>query len=417
MKTTTLITKNEKGQAVIMAAFALFAILAVLGLAIDLGRFVVVRAELSKAVDGAALAGARVLPTGRSNAQKAAYEYAQMNFADDYMSTASHRFSVRFDPDPTHARIGVTGAADMPSMFLKLVGIHHTTVTAFAEAERRPLSVALVLDNTESLSKGFSGTDAIGYLRTAAGKFVRFFDDDMDQMALVLFSTGTELRFPLGHDFTSSMTATTGSMAAVAFTNLSDGLIAGRNELQNDPNRASFRALVFFTDGRATALRDVFRVGGVPTDAVITGKQDPVSGHVWEQLYQFHRLDEKINGLHYTAPVFPNGSDKTVVNLQSQANQNLRQAAALARREGITIFTIGLGNPSAHEAWKQPDAELLIQIANAPDGIDPRTGGVLANPIYDPNQPKGGFFFAPDATQLDSVFEQVARQIVLRLTQ
>jgi hypothetical protein len=40
----------------------------------------------------------------------------------------------------------------------------------------------------------------------------------------------------------------------------------------------------------------------------------------------------------------------------------------------------------------------------------------VANPSYDPNQPEGGFYFAPDADQLDAVFEQVAREIVLRLT-
>lgn len=72
---------NQRGQAVIMTAAATLAILVVAGLAIDLGRFFVVRAQLSKAVDGAALAGARVLPAGETQAGVAAEEYAHMNFA------------------------------------------------------------------------------------------------------------------------------------------------------------------------------------------------------------------------------------------------------------------------------------------------------------------------------------------------
>jgi Flp pilus assembly protein TadG len=151
MKTITRKLSEENGQAVIMAAFALFALLAVLGLAVDLGRFVVVKAQLSKAVDAAALSGARVLPTGRSRAQTAANEYGEMNFEAGFLGTTSHGFSVSFSPDPAEATVQVDGTTEMPTTFLRLVGIRNVTVRATAEAERRPLSIAIVLDNTESL--------------------------------------------------------------------------------------------------------------------------------------------------------------------------------------------------------------------------------------------------------------------------
>ncbi len=57
-----------------------------------------------------------------------------------------------------------------------------------------------------------------------------------------------------------------------------------------------------------------------------------------------------------------------------------------------------------------------MEIANVRDGVDPVTDEFLVNPSYNPDQPEGGFYFAPDADQLDEVFEQVAREIVLRLT-
>ena len=416
MNTINLDRRQERGSVIIMGAFALLAVIAVSGLAIDSGRYFAVRAELAKAVDAGALAGARVLASGPSRAEAAAQEYAEMNFTSDYMSTTSHGFSSTIDPDPASAKIAVRGTAAMPTTFLRVLGLTTVTVRAFAEAERPPLSVALVLDNSGSLDRSFAGIDAIGYLRTAAGEFIGYFSDDMDQMSLTLFSTGTENHFSLGHNFASSIGTTITGMQAVANTNLSDGLLDGYQQLRSDQNPASIQCIVFFTDGRPTALRDVFMVNGNPIDGVIAGDQNP-GGNVAGQLYRPDRIDQRINGANYTANTFPNGLARTVVNLQSTANQNLLTAAALARSQDITIYTIGLGNPIQPEVWKQPDAALLIQVANAPEGIDPRTGGMLQNPNYNSNQPTGAFYFAPDATELSNVFEQVARDIVLRLTQ
>jgi Flp pilus assembly protein TadG len=416
MKNLKSIIKNNRGQTVVMSVFAIFALLAVLGLAIDLGRFVVVKAQLSKAVDGGALAGASILPRGQERARAAAKEYAQMNFSDEFMNTTDHQFRVHFNSNPTMATVGVRGAAQMPTMFLQLVGIRSVTVLAQAEAERRPLSVALVLDNSYSLDEDYSGADGIGFLREAAENFIWFFDDDMDKMALVLFSTGTVVPYPLQHDFTSSMTSTIRSMSPFWKTNLSDGFNAGYRELANDPDLASIQAMVYFTDGRPTALRDVFSVGGTDVDAVITADQNP-AGKVANQLYEHDRLDRKMPGVFYTGDKLPDGSPRTSRNLQALANQRLLTQANTAREQGILIYTIALGNPANSEHWKQPDAPLLIQMANVPDGIDPRNGSTVVNPNYNPNQPEGGFFYAPDPTQLSVAFERVARLIVLRLTQ
>jgi hypothetical protein len=280
------------------------------------------------------------------------------------------------------------------------------------------LSIAMVLDNTESLGKKFNGIDAIGYLRDAAGSFVGFFDDDMDKMGLVLFSTGTEIEFPLSHGFSGNMTNTILTMKDWNFTNLSDGLIAGRKELEKDHDPTSYRALVFFTDGRPTALREVFTVNGISYDAVLTGQQDPSPvGKVHPALYMYDRLSHTLTPpVTYDAKKFPNGMPKTTANLQYLATGNLRLAAAVAREDGIAIYAIGLGNPRVAESWKKPDARLLMEIANVREGVDPITDEFVVNPSYNPDQPEGGFYFAPDADQLDEVFEQVAREIVLRLT-
>jgi hypothetical protein len=71
--------------------------------------------------------------------------------------------------------------------------------------------------------------------------------------------------------------------------------------------------------------------------------------------------------------------------------------AAEARVAGNVIYTIGLGNGA--------DQDLLREIANDP-----------SSPTFDPNQPAGAFTYAPTAADLQSVFETVARQILVRLS-
>ncbi len=56
----------------------------------------------------------------------------------------------------------------------------------------------------------------------------------------------------------------------------------------------------------------------------------------------------------YNAPEFPNGMPKTTANLQYLATQNLRQAAAAARQDGIAVYAIGLGNPRVRRTGRSP---------------------------------------------------------------
>ena len=407
---------RQEGVVIIMVAVGIVAIMAILGLAIDTGRLVVVKAELAKACDGGALAGARVLPLGKKPAEDAAYAYAQMNFAPGFMNTTSHDFDVNVVNDSQSPRVTIDGTANMPTTFLRVVGIETVAVHATAQSERRPLSVALVLDNSGSLAKSYNGVDAIGYLRGATDTFVDYFDDTADKMSLSLFSTGTVLSYPLGYNFKAPMKREFAGMIARDNTNLGDGLISGWQQLNSDPDPSTFRALVFFTDGRPTSLRAVFTVNGVPWDAVISGDQDP-SGPVDSQLYRYDQFHTSIKGVVYNGPTLPGGLARTAANLQKLASQNLLAAAASARRDGISVYTIGLGNPRASKPWIEPDTRLLMEVANVPSGVDPKTGNLVDNPAYDPTQPKGGFYFAPDADELNVVFEQVAREIVLRLTQ
>ena len=65
----------------------------------------------------------------------------------------------------------------------------------------------------------------------------------------------------------------------------------------------------------------------------------------------------------------------------------------------ITIYSIGLGD-KINEPYLQ-------DIAN-----DPANAAT-----YDPSQPRGQAVFAPDASQLDAVFQTIASKVLLRLSQ
>ncbi len=76
---------NEKGFALFYMAVFLTVLLIFVGLAVDTGRAYVVQAQLSKAVDGAALGAARMLNSG--NPQQEAAGIYRANFPNGWMGT------------------------------------------------------------------------------------------------------------------------------------------------------------------------------------------------------------------------------------------------------------------------------------------------------------------------------------------
>ena len=78
---------NEKGFALFYMAVFLTVLLIFVGLAVDTGRAYVVQAQLSKAVDGAALGAARMLNSG--NPQQEAASIYRANFPNGWMGTTS----------------------------------------------------------------------------------------------------------------------------------------------------------------------------------------------------------------------------------------------------------------------------------------------------------------------------------------
>ena len=117
--------KNERGFALIYMAVALSGLLLFSGLAVDSGRAYVVKAQLTKAVDGAALGAARAVNSGDPRGE--ASRIFKANFPDGFMGV-----STAVDPtaDPNFFRssvdaasgvntVDVTASVLMPTTFMK----------------------------------------------------------------------------------------------------------------------------------------------------------------------------------------------------------------------------------------------------------------------------------------------------------
>jgi len=88
----------------------------------------------------------------------------------------------------------------------------------------------------------------------------------------------------------------------------------------------------------------------------------------------------------------------TIHNIADEADYRAVQLANTMRAQGITVYSIGLGD--------KINTTYLQELANDP-----------ASDQYNASEPSGIAAFAPTASDLDSAFQEIASKIVLRLTQ
>ena len=134
---------SEKGVALIYMAVILTGLLLFTGLAIDSGRAYVVKAQLTKAVDGAALGAARHLNSGDPRGE--ATRIFKANFVPGFMGTSLTPdptadpgfFALRTDDVKGVNIITITASAVLPTTFMKLGNFNQVTVGSLGEATRR----------------------------------------------------------------------------------------------------------------------------------------------------------------------------------------------------------------------------------------------------------------------------------------
>jgi Flp pilus assembly protein TadG len=161
-RTPNLYQKKQKGQILVLMGLLFIGLVAVVGLALDMGLMFVAYSRLNRAVDAAALAA-----TGEfkrhyliDDMRAAAMQLLQMNDVDTSNTTAIDIDTCATQPGdaelcttPQRKLVRVTVHQDVPLYFLSVVGIPSVPIEAKAVSEAASLDVVLVVDHSTSMTE------------------------------------------------------------------------------------------------------------------------------------------------------------------------------------------------------------------------------------------------------------------------
>jgi len=392
--------RDTRGSVLMLVAVGMLFMLGMTGLAVDSGRGYLTRLRLVRAVDAAALTGARTLRSGEAVALEQARAAAYANGVGTAIDGAA--LDMRVDTDAQgESTFEVSAARTIPTILMRLLGIDHIDVRARSVAAVPPVDLILVIDQSGSLGTVGAWND----LQAAAKEFVQHFDDDIDQMGLVSFQTRAANRFQIAHGFRSSVASKIDGMSSAGYTNYGEGLrLAHQQITSSDVRERSVKVVVFFTDGRPTAFRGT--IGG--QDRIMTTSQELPPEHLGG--YYNNPDAMPIDGstsatgcrdVTFCSTWTEQAAPQPVAS--NALNHDLgRQAAGQIRGEGVLLYTIGLGNTTYSDPAFQPNLDFLRELANV-DGVT------------NSGQPAGKSYYAPSASELRNVFNQVAADLMVRL--
>ncbi len=437
---------GESGQ--ILPMFAVFLVVMILfvALAVDLGYAYVTKANLSKAIDAAALRG--MLNISKGTAQAAAI--AQSVFQANYQTSGRDHGgtlpvpTVTFTPNPPVAgqltQINVSATTSINTFFARILpSLQTLTVSDTAQSTRANVMMTLVLDRSGSMNDN-GGAQA---LPPAVTTFLSYFSDTLDQAAVTTFSSDARLDLAMERPFISDVTNVVNGLVGNfgGGTYSQGGLDNAANQLCNWAVPGTYpyaggcpvvanttKVVVFFTDGWANTNYDALNNQpggrGCPATPVYyggcawpeaqvgwcSGPNNPPYVSMWDS------SGRSVNGC---APSkFPaqmpgnpgtlNSNQDAETNVPNEAMYRAMTWASAMRAQGVIVYTVGLGDKIS-----QP---FLQQMANDP------SGAAFEGYSYNSAQPQGIAAFAVDcpgpscSSELNQAFQTVATDILLKIT-
>ncbi len=170
--------KNQKGSILVQTALAGTVFVGMLGVGVDLGRAYLYRAQLSGALDAAALAGAKAFHSASRDAEIQAF--FDSNFDSTFMDGTVDPLVIT-EVDTATKTLDVSTSAEVSTVFMRVFGFDTVDVAASAEttSKQTGLQLVMVLDNTGSMRSSDSGTTRINALKSSAKALVNnLFGDD-----------------------------------------------------------------------------------------------------------------------------------------------------------------------------------------------------------------------------------------------
>ncbi|MCU0246546.1 MAG: VWA domain-containing protein [Bryobacter sp.] len=250
---------SRRGVALVLTTLLLFVIGPVVGLAIDVGIVYLLKLRLSQAADAACLAGARSLSRGadiasqRASAIAVAERYFDVNFPAGYWASSNRTRSITVNESASRMRMVTLDAdVDVPLYFLRFVNKEWAHLHITAEARRRDVNVIMVLDRSGSMQNAGACDD----LRDASRQFVDKFANGRDRIGMLTFNGGYKLDYTPTMYFkdSPSIYPKIDAIQCQGWTGTHQSLWLGYQQLRNINEQGALNVILFFTDGRPTAL-------------------------------------------------------------------------------------------------------------------------------------------------------------------
>lgn len=429
------VLENQRGSFLLIAAILMVVSLGMVAIGVEVGRWYIVRAELSKTVDATAIAGAKNYSNPYVDSETFVQQMATANYSPGFMGTdGMPTFTATFE-DP--GKVYMTGSANVLNTVGKVLDtssmpsgdFEKTTVGSLGAAQLRKSEVIMALDRSGSMS----GTP-IADLKTAAVGFLDNFENtgDHNKFGLVTFASGVKVDFSLGHYFYSPMVTAINNLSANGWTNVEDALYRAKTEpgftdqTGVPGDQLVDQYLIFFSDGNPTAFRGQFVRDGEQYDAVVSQDNDDdaklydpdehnssllsSSGSTLRAFEtgdgqslatsncgssslstKWEILADSTYGIHTYEPledVDPQQCGIDRDELGDYVNQTAK-SMAIARAQaikakGVKIYTIGLGSV---------DQDFLAALSSGPEFQ----------------------YFTPTSSELTNLFQQIANDLKLRL--
>jgi len=259
---------SEQGFTLVYMAIFITVLLLFTGLAVDSGRAYVVKAHLTKAVDGAALGAARNLNSGDPRGE--ARRIFLANFPNGYLGTSSvtdpysdpNFFDLTTDVTTGVNVVTVKATAVLPTTFMRLGNFNTVTVSSEGEARRRMVDLSLMIDVSSSIGAQWPAVSA------AVTEFINAFDQNNDRVSLGTYGWGTQIidPMPATRGFAkSTVLSHVPSTLPGGVTPMAEGIYRAWDEVRSVPNtqQSGLRVIVLFTDGSGNTVPGLWDASGI----------------------------------------------------------------------------------------------------------------------------------------------------------
>jgi hypothetical protein len=267
-------------MAIIFYATMLIFVVGCVGLAVDVGTMYIIKARLSSAVDGAALAAGRsvnlasTIAQATTNATNTANQFFAANFPTGYFNsigsaTVAPTFSEQTDANGNPSGvldIAVTASVTAPTYFMNVFNIHNIPVASSGTASRRGLVLMLVLDQSSSMGSGAGSPCEV--MKAAAQNFVSLLSP-YDRVGLITFDITAHMKDSPNTDHTQILTDI-GAIGCQSNTNTISALELAYQQIRNTNLPLALNTIVLFTDGSPNGVTANF-----PARTVVDNRWGP----------------------------------------------------------------------------------------------------------------------------------------------